>query len=79
MSESTTRAYAHQTYSIDLAGLAAHARDTLRLHARPVVHRAVSSARLAIADMLAGLPDARSGPHSTVHGEHRVPDSVRIR
>lgn len=79
MSESTTRAYARQTYTIDLSGLLAHARDTFRLHAAPALSRTAEGARSAVRAAVGAVSQARTGPPGSGHERHGIPDSVRIR
>lgn len=79
MSESTTRAYTRESYTIDLSGLIAHTRDTLSLYLGSALNRATARARPAMRDMLNDLPDARTGPALRSHERHGIPDSVRVR
>ena len=71
MTESTTRAYAQSSYTIDLRGLAEHTRDTLCVYARDV--------GAALRGTRAELPRSSVDPGFRCQAEHNVPDSIRIR
>lgn len=71
MFESSTSAYARASYTVDLAGLAVHARDTIIVYARR------SAATLA--SLRIELPRSRVGPTGRHYAEYHVPDSVRVR
>lgn len=70
MFESSTSAYARASYTVDLTGLAVHARDTVAVYAR----RTTAALSLRIE-----LPRSRVGPTGRHHAEYHVPDSVRVR
>lgn len=71
MYESTTGVFERQYYTIDLAGLVSHARDTLAAYASRAMHR-FGASRVE----RGGAGVAPTGRH---HADFRVPDSVRIR
>lgn len=71
MFESTSRAYARSSYTIDLPGLSAHALDTITAYAGRL------NARLH--DLRIERPRSRVGPSMRSHADHHVPDSTRIR
>lgn len=79
MSESTTRAYSRESYTIDLSGLIAHTRDTFSLYVSSALDRVTAKARPAMRDMLNDLPDARTGPALLSHERHGIPDNIRVR
>lgn len=71
MSQTTSRAYARASYTIDLSGLFAHARDTLVVYTR----RATAASR----DVHAQRMRSRSGPTLRQHADRAVRDITRIR
>lgn len=68
MFQSSSRAYARASYTVDLRGLFAHAYDV-----------GISHLRTAATVLSAGRPRSRVGPALRHHSEHQVPDSVRLR
>jgi ribosome-binding factor A len=71
MSETTSRAYVRASYTIDLSGLLAHARDTLVAYTR----RATAASRDAYAQRLR----SRVVPTLRQHADQGVRDITRIR
>ncbi len=71
MFESSTRAFARSSYTVDLAGLFAHARDTLAAYATAAAER--------LAAIRAERPRDRLGTVIRSYAEHKVPDYMRFR
>ena len=68
MFQSSSRAYARASYTVDLKGLFAHAYDV-----------GVSHLRTVATVLSAGRPRSRVGPTLRHNGQHGVPDSFRLR
>lgn len=71
LDQTSARALARASYTLDLSGLTAHALDTLTAYARRITP--------VLALMIAELPRSHAGPGARCHAEHHVPDSVRMR
>lgn len=71
MFESSTSAYARASYTIDLAGLAVHTRDTVIAYAR--------RSSTTLTSLRIELPRSRVGPGGRHHADYHVPDSARVR
>jgi len=68
MFQSSSRAYASASYTVDLRGLVVHAYDV-----------GVSHVRSIVTALSAGRPRSRVGPVLGHSSDHRVPDSIRLR
>ena len=71
MFDSSTSAYARASYTIDLAGLAVHARDTMAVYAR--------RSATTLLSLRIELPRSRVGPTGRHYADYHVPDSARVR
>lgn len=71
MSQSDTRVLTRNTYSLDIAGVLAHVRDTIVVRFEPLdVARSAGPYE---------SPRSRGGPASRVAEDHGLADSWRIR
>lgn len=71
MFESTTGAFERQYYTIDLTGLAAHARDTFAAY--------MARFPVQLRDPRVKRGESDVGPAGRHHADYHVPDSVRVR
>ncbi|MCK8115096.1 hypothetical protein [Anaerosoma tenue] len=71
MFESTTGVFERQHYTVDITGLASHARDTL------AAYLSRAAARLSV--VRRERHEAGVGRVGRYHADYHVPDSVRVR